>query len=283
MANPQIDAEAKILEKLRQQVFSSVRMRWKIDPSRPLPTLYSKYRGTGFPLRNNNRRLLPPWRELSPWMKLQVATLVLAEGSFIQFTVHLHDDRREELEAQGADLRKYILDRMTRRLRGTFGHARPGFLFIVEDRDKDGIQVRPHAHGSIAVPSVDVSVAPDKRRSLAKLVANGEKAKAELLAGRMLVRNELKAAVGLNARAAKVAASGRNQSRNVWTKDPMFMVVTNLWVNYAFKNADRFSHALGDNRTAISTNLRAEARELWEVIRNGDKAVKKIAARSSRS
>lgn len=91
-------------------------MRWRIDPSRPLPTLYSKYRGTGFPLRNKNRRLLSPWRDLSPSMKLQVATLVLAEGSFIQFTVHLHDDRREELEAQGADLRKYILDRVTRRL-----------------------------------------------------------------------------------------------------------------------------------------------------------------------
>lgn len=125
LANPQIDAEAKILEKLRQQVLSSVRMRWRIDPSRPLPTLYSKYRGTGFPLRNNNRRLLPPWRDLSPWMKLQVATLVLAEGSFIQFTVHLHDDRREELEAQGADLRKYILDRVTRRL-GALSLGDPG-------------------------------------------------------------------------------------------------------------------------------------------------------------
>lgn len=280
LANPKIDAEAQILAKLRRHVFSSVRLRWKIEATRPLPTLYSKYRGKGFPLRDNHLRMLPRWRDLSPWMKLQVATLALAEGHFIQFTAHLHDDRREDLASKGADLRKYIMDRISRRLRGTFGDDRPGFLFVVEDRDKDGIQVRPHAHGSISVPMINVAMAPARRRSLEKLVAEGKKADAELLAGRMIVRNALKAAVGLNKRAPKVAASGRNQSRNVWTKVPTFVISTNLWVSYAFKNVNRFSQVLGEDRDAISTSLKADARDLWEVIRTGDKAIEKIASRS---
>lgn len=213
-------------------------------------------------------------------MKVQVATFVLAEGSYIQFTIHLHDDRREELVSNGADIRKYIIDRITRRLRDRFGLNRPGFLFVVEDHDKKGLPVRPHAHGSIEVPMIDVHLAPARRRALANLAAQGKQHEAQLLAGRMTVRNELKAAAGLNKRASKVAASGRSQSRNVWTKDPIFMVMTHYWVNYAFKNAERFSQTLGEDRDAISTELRARARDLWEVIRNGDMAVTKIAARS---
>lgn len=217
-------------------------------------------------------------------MKLQVATLALAEGPYIQFTLKLHDDLVDHLVSQGADLRKYLNDRITRRLRGTFGASPPGFLFVAEDQDEHGNQVRPHVHGSIAVPLVDLHdiegiAAPRVMGKLRRLEAAGKEQAAKTLAGRVLVRHQLKLAGGMNNRARTVAASGIDQRRNVWTKAPMFVALTHHWVNYAFKNEHRFSYLLGDDREAISTVLRAQARDVWEVIRNGDKAVEKIAAR----
>lgn len=213
-------------------------------------------------------------------MKLQVATLALADRHYMQFTVHLHDDLAADLVAKGQDVRKYLLDRLTRRLRTAFRDQPPGFLFVVEDRDQDGAPVRIHAHGSIAVPRLPVETAPNRKQAgLRKLIANGRQREAELIAGRMFLRRELAAAAGINSKRPMIAATGRSQSRNVWTRTPMFVTITDKWVNYAFKNVHRFSPELGEDRDAISTALRAQARDVWEVIRNGDRAVVKILGR----
>ncbi len=47
------------------------------------------------------------WRSLSPWMKVQVSVLALAERGCMQFKVHLHDELRAQLDAMGRDHKDY--------------------------------------------------------------------------------------------------------------------------------------------------------------------------------
>lgn len=279
LADPKIDEEARILDKLRNRLTSATLHRPVIEAARPAPTLYVRYRGKGFPLRAKNNRKLPPWRQLSPWMKIQIGTMVLAEHHYMNFTIHLHDDRRMALMAKGECLKTYLRDGITRGLRSAFGDDRPRFLFVMEDMDADGQTTRPHAHGSIAVPRIDISHAPRRRTALSRMADGGRLKEAELIAGRMLLRDILKSASGNGKRSIKIASTGAFQGRNIWTKKPRFMVQTQHWVNYAFKNQPRYSPLLGDKRVALSTTLGRQAHDLWEVIRNGDKAVEKIAAR----
>lgn len=204
-------------------------------------------------------------------MKLQMATLAMAERSYIQFTLHIHDDVREALVAEGKDLKVYLRDRISRLLRQEFRDARPAFFFVMEDRDAQGVEVRPHAHGSIVVPAVDIARAPRRRMSLASLVATGRSGEAELLAGRMIVRDILKVASGHNKRAPRIASSGRNQSKNTWTRSPVKPLYNHQWVTYAFKNEHRFSTTLNDDRVALSRWAKRDAELLWNIVRDGDR------------
>lgn len=207
--------------------------------------------------------------------------MVLAQQHYMNFTIHIHDDRRMELLAQGKSLKEYVRDGISRGLRKMFGEDRPGFLFVMEEFDAHGTPTRPHAHGSIAVPHIDISWATKGHTTLERMVEAGKTKEAELITGRMLLRDILKAASGNGKRSTKIASTGRFQNRNVWTKKAMFVVQTKHWANYAFKNMPLFSPLLGEDRIAFSGTLNRQARDLWEVIRNGDKAVKKIVERQT--
>ena len=101
-----------------------------------LPTLYVRIRGPRFPLKVSRGQDVVMWRSLSPWMKVQVSMLALAERGYMQFKVHLHDELRAELDAMGRDHKDYLRDRITRCARSQFGNTR-WFFFVMEDRTPD--------------------------------------------------------------------------------------------------------------------------------------------------
>jgi hypothetical protein len=152
--DPAIDRDAKnfeILLKTARQVMKNPQHR---HTSRILPALYKRWRGPLFPLVDRTSKPFPQWRDLSPWMKTQIAGLVLQEGQFRPIRVHLHDGLREELIAKGIDSKNYLRDRLSRTLRPVFGKV-PMFYFVEEDFEKTGAtNVRPHFHGAIQIRGV---------------------------------------------------------------------------------------------------------------------------------
>ena len=104
--DPKIDRDAKILENLKQTIRRSMARPRHPSVLANQPSLYKGYRGNGFPLRTREGYRLPIWRGLSPWMKVQLATLCIADKGYLQFKLHLHDDLTKHLLESGDDLRR---------------------------------------------------------------------------------------------------------------------------------------------------------------------------------
>lgn len=188
-------------------------------PLKNLPTLYSSYRGSGFPLRDSNGRKIPIWRNLSPWMKTQIAALCLAEAPFVQIRLHLHD---EISAVQGTEEAKvYLRDRLMRCLRERFDPV-PWFYVVIEDRDAAGdVEVRPHVHGAIEVPRLPFPLTRQgrPRAKFRRAEAVHGLQWAEQLCGRIAIDAVLRQASG-NAGNRPPIYGGRDQRQNVWKRKP---------------------------------------------------------------
>jgi len=206
-------------------------------------------------------------------MKVQLATLVLAEQGYMQFKLHLHDDLRQRLQDLGrGSLRDELRNSLSRHLKRRFDEE-PWFLFVMEEHTKTGTLTRPHAHGSVAIRPAKLFEKGEHRRRLRKLAATDGLAVAELEAGRLLTRQALAAAGGALSHSSVSVTTGVDQSRNLWTRRPYHPFFNDQWVDYAFKNARAFSPSLGDQRLALPYGLRAEARRLWALITIGEEAI----------
>ena len=271
LADKRIILEAQILGQLRNIAYMNVRRDRALRAAVGEPTLPLRYGGTGFPLRQSNGTKIPSWRNISPWMKIQIASLVLAERGFRPFKVHLHDDLREHLEAESKDQREYMRDAVKRQLRRLYGTGNtPLFFMALEDRDGDGKETRPHAHGSIEVRPLPVAsiLVPKDRRHVERIERAHGKTVAEKEAGRWATKWALRSAAGLvGSSRPRVARSGIDQCRNVWIRQPTFKIFNHHWVDYVFKNAGEFSRVLPDNRLVLPHDLRGEARRAWASIR----------------
>lgn len=133
-----IARDAKLLETLRKLVRGNILTSNRSQRPKIAPLLLSKYRGNGFPLNGIGNLVVPRWRDLSPWFKVQLGLMVLAEGDFVHFKIGLHDQLLEELKAEGKDIKIYLRDRMARCLRSRFGRI-PFYFFVFEDRDDSGM------------------------------------------------------------------------------------------------------------------------------------------------
>ena len=143
--DPRLRPEKRILSKLLYTAGRTLIRPQNRTTLKNRPTLYTRYRGSEFPLKDVNDRELRKWRRLSVWMKTQVAALSLAEGRFVQIRMHLHDELR--LDVDDERMKVYVRDRLARCLRNTFSEV-PWFYFVIEDRDSQGgAHVRPHVHG----------------------------------------------------------------------------------------------------------------------------------------
>ncbi len=264
MREPTIAREARILAILRDTIRREMRNPGARHAFRKTAPLYERYRGKAFPLRDYHGKILPAWRYLSPWMKTQIATLAMAEMGYMQFKVHIHDDRMEEWH--GRDIKVELRESISRHLRRRFGKDAPRFFFLMEDRTTARAPTRPHAHGSIEIVRAPIPKSGEGSRTLARLAANGNVEEAELTAGRMAIREELVEASG--GREPRIAvSSGLDQTRNVWMKKPYHPIFNHQWVDYAFRNTDTVSADLGDNRLAMPHALRREAMIVWSLIR----------------
>ena len=274
LRDPRISDEEKILRKLRETVNRSVKnpkLRIRHDVR---PALYRKYRNLGFPIKTDGNRKYPAWRSLSPWMKLQLASLCIAEHRHVQVRLRLHDAIVEELERNQRDYRSYLRDRMTRILRERFGD-RLLFLFVLEDLDRDRVTaVRTHAHGMVMLPPVNLDTPVDGRTAAARerRITRFGRTAVELAESRSLLKDALQAAVGNRGMHSRYYG-GVDQASNVWTAfsyNPRFNFEA---ISYAFKNVDAAMSGLPANRIVRSKGLATEAHRFWDLVRLGEPAI----------
>lgn len=271
--DPVIHRDAQLLEQIKKTYRRNVLQRGYRAGLQTHPALYCKYRGPRFPLRQHNGKSFPAWRTLSPWMKLQVGSLALAECGYMLFKVHLHDDLRAELEAAGRDQKDYLRDRLARCSRAQFGAGR-WFFFVMEEHTTEGLPTRPHAHGSIELrPATLPRKGEAYHLRFRRLAERRGVEYAELLYGQLLTKQVLRIASGNLPLDRPRIALDVDQARNVWTTSPTRPLLNDQWVTYAFKNTKTFSTTLGDRRLAFSQSLRTESRKLWDLMRKGEPAI----------
>ena len=207
-------------------------------------------------------------------MKCQIGLLCLGEKKFLQFRLTLHDELLAELDAKGADLKKYFRDRITRCVREQLG-VEAWFVFVIEDRDNDGDEgVRPHIHGSIQIQRAKLRTKKDgsytvhSERALSKLTLEN----AEFEMGKQKLKSVL-AQVSGNAGKRSASHNGLMQDRNVWTRDKYHTLFNTGWISYMLKNSAYDSKNLPDNRVAMSRGLNQEAQRLWRLVSEGEAAM----------
>lgn len=274
--DPDIARDQKVLETLRDAVHDVTLRASARIPRQILPKLYRRYRGTPFPLKQRSGRPVPPWRQLSPWMKIQIASLCIFEQGGCTFRAHLHEDVEPMARAsRSTSLREYFRDRISRCARDEFGVA-PFFWFVIEDRSQSGLSVtRPHVHGEVQIlphpglPTLRNGLLTMKYR---RIVAKDGIDAANLEHGRVITREVLLKATG-NSKGANSVVGDRDQRRNLWMRKPLFNFGNPAWVSYAFKNARHESVSLGESRLVMSRELNKEAQRLWNLIRNGETAM----------
>jgi hypothetical protein len=274
LGDPRIKRDAKILQILKDAVRGTMGRPRDPQVAENRPTLYRRYRGNRFPLTNPNGTKLPAWRSLTPWMKVQLATMALTERGYMVFKVHIHDDLREALLVAGKELRDELRNDLMRHLKRRFGSA-PWFFFVLEEHTTAGEPTRAHAHGSIEVRRIALN--PNDKKvplRLRRLAQREGLAAAELQAGKELTIAALKAASGNTGDRPRIATtSGTDQARNIWHRPPYRLVFNTQWIDYAFKNTKRVSKNLGDKRLALPYDLRREAQRLWQLATVGEDAV----------
>lgn len=274
LRNPVIEGEDKILLKLMDTVRNGIQHPSRRTPLNNQPALYRKYRTKGFPIKTSGNRKYPAWRSLSPWMKIQLASMCIAEHPHVQMRLRLHDQIREELERDCRDYRAYLGGRLTRILKDRFGDNLH-YLFIVEDLERDCITpVRSHVHGMIMLPKVDLYASTDGRTiaANARLIQREGQKRAEFVRSRPILREALQAAIG-NRGQRQLLYKGVDQTGNCWTKKSYNPLFNREAISYAFKNVDAAVSMLPDNRIARSKGLATEARRFWNLVRLGEQAV----------
>lgn len=274
LRDPNIKRDAKTLRKLLITARSGMGPRRRMARHRHLPTLYHRYRGTGFPLIDFDDRPLLPWRYRTPWMKTQIASLCLHASKARPFVLHLHDQLAEELQAAGIDIKVYLRDRLSRCLRDRFDSV-PWFAFAIENRSQTGMShTRIHVHGEIAIWPAALPTRPDGSATMRSrmLVAQHGEQGAKLEIGRETTWDAMRAATGNEGSRPKIYKE-RHQNRNMWWRKPMHPCSNEDWISYMFKNTVHASRVLPDNRLCMSRGLNQEAHRLWNLITEGEVAV----------
>lgn len=270
-----IDRDAQTLENLQRSVRTSILRPASRKPLADLPTLYKKYRSTAFPLHKPNGSKVQEWRQLSPWMKTQIASLCIIERMMMVFRVHLHDEVALRLHGSAPDtLRRYFRDRFSRCLREVFGVV-PFFWMVIENRNASGESSnRPHIHGEIEIRRATLPILRNGLAPIASLriiKSHGLK-EAELRYGREVTRDAISRATG-NEPSSTRYVHGRDQRRNMWWRSPYRIISNHDHISYAFKNVSKISRRLGGKRSVMSLELNQEAQKLWQLLRLGEPAV----------
>ena len=151
--------DRKIYRILRWQRYLSIRrhhlLRATIEPLSVYAGISGHVREkdlTLFPLtKQRDGTPMPPWTELSPWLKAQVLVMTLTEWGLQTFSIHLHPDLEASWLAVGRDPRVEIRDRFRKELEKTLGKKREYFFVVEGWSPHSKRQVGLHIHGGIFI------------------------------------------------------------------------------------------------------------------------------------
>jgi hypothetical protein len=189
-----------------------------------------------FPVTHQrNGSVMPQWKDLSKWLKVQLAVMVLHSWRLITFNINLHPDIEERMVHNDQNVRKVLMASMGRELRLVSGLKDREFYFVIEGWSKTTRAATGlHVHGAMVVWEDD-----------------GEKAV------------DLVAAV---ARACGHGVAGRKAPRRAIHAKP-FERERPGYVDYLFKATKKGDARLDDrNRLAMSRTAVDGTRHFWEVI-----------------
>lgn len=104
-----------------------------------------------FPKRTQeNGRAMPHWNDLTLWLKVQLAVMLMDEWSFQTFSIHIHPDLETKWVDEGRDVRAQVRDRLRKEL----ASIRPDIehFFVVEGWSKlTKAHTRLHIHGAALI------------------------------------------------------------------------------------------------------------------------------------
>jgi hypothetical protein len=187
---------------------------------------------TQFPVRKQpNGRPMPGWNDLSPWLKMQLAVMLLDEWQFQTFNIDIHHDLEREWVKEGRDVRVAMRDRLRRELDK---RVRPGLehFFVIEGWSKRAkAQTKLHIHGAAAIYPDDPA---DPRKIM---IAAG--------------------------RAAGHGLQGYSRQRRA-VHGRMFTRRGPAYINYLFKSVRRKDDRLNHRRVTMSRSVVRATRDFWE-------------------
>jgi hypothetical protein len=264
-----IRRDERILEEIKHLYRNTYsRFAYLTKPPKPHP-LYYRYRMEVFPLIKVAGVRVPKWRDISPWLKAQIACMVLHEVEYRQFRIHIDQNLIDSWEADGKDIKTEFRNRLARHLKRKFDGITPMLYFVLEAHDTDGQPTRPHVHGAVEMLQCPLPTKGYESRKLSQLARENPIA-ARKIAGRIRIRQAFLTASGATSKNSRTPTSSRCNMH--WSKPPTQAIFNTEAVDYAFKNVSKSSSELPENRIVMlngskGNGLRGRAEALWNVIR----------------
>ena len=187
---------------------------------------------TAFPLtRKQINGAIPPWEDLTAWLKAQVLVMALHQWDLQTFTVHLHRDLERKWVANGDDPRVKLRDRLRKQMVRRLGQRREYFFVIEGWSKKRKSEVRLHIHGG------------------AFIAESGDGPK-------------IVAAV---ASACGQGSGGRSREPKA-VHHKIYWKEGRAYINYLFKSVRRKDHRLDRRRVHMSQEATGAGREMWRLM-----------------
>lgn len=184
-----------------------------------------------FPVkRQDNGKPMPQWKDLSQWMKLQLATIVCHEWDLLTFNINLHPELEAELVARG-EVRTALSERVRKHLGRVVTSGREYFFMIEAHAKGTGAATHIHMHGAIATY--------DRNE-------------------REIIKNALAKATGHDINGRKRVPRAVHSA---W-----FTEIQAAYGNYLFKFARRADPRLDEKRLVMSRSMTQAAQLFWEDI-----------------
>lgn len=184
-----------------------------------------------FPKRTqDNGRPMPHWNDLTLWLKVQLAVMLMDEWSFQTFNIHIHPKLEAKLVAEGKDVRAEIRDRLRKEL----AVIRPGLehFFVIEGWSKfTKAPTILHIHGGALIDEP----------------GDGER-----------IKDAAMRASGQGIRGHPVTPRARHGA--VFTK------AGPRYVNYLFKSVRKQDDRLEKRRLTMSRSIVDATRDFWHEI-----------------
>lgn len=185
------------------------------------------------------QRELPKWRELSEYMKLQIAAVCALGAEGYSFTARLNPKLENSWEAHGHDFYELIKRNITKQFR-EFGINEVGIAYVVEGKTKKGTRSAIHLHGFFFLD--------------------------QALHGLSSVQSALEAALKIG-----LSRVGPRRSRDIniermYDTGLLYGRSPGAWAAYSVKNAAKPDIRLPNRRIYMNRRIVQTAKVMWGLI-----------------